>query len=187
MLHTPPLSHHCPINHYATSLQMYALKHYKAGCIEVHIIFDDLGHFDISPKALEHQRHYSNTAEVKDHNRYHHEFNPNLYVREWGNILKCQSCKRNLTTALANAMLQTAAVIMLQNCRLIVAGGFTESNRDKAYMVTKSDDTLLPIEALDTNMEEGDMRVWIHCKHSAGTRKLIFSPDTDTYHIGIAW
>ena len=76
MLHTPPLSHHCPINHYATSLQMYALKHYKAGCIEVHIIFDDLGRFEISPKVLEHQRRYSNTAEVKDHN--HHEFNPNL-------------------------------------------------------------------------------------------------------------
>ena len=73
-------------------------------------------------------------------------------------ILKCQSCKRNLTTALANAMLQTAAVIMLQNRRLIVAaaGRFTESNRDKAYMVTKNDDTLLPIEALETNMEEGD-------------------------------
>jgi len=143
---------------YATSLQKYTLKHYKAGYIEVHIIFDDLGHFDISPKALEHQRRYSNTAEVKDHN--HHEFNPNLpNVREWGNILKCQSCKRNLTTALANAMLQTAAVIMLQNCRLIIAGGFTESNRDKAYMVTKNNDTLLPIEALETNMEEGDMRV----------------------------
>ena len=141
--------------------------------------------FEISPKALEHQRRYSNTAEVKDHN--HHEFNPNLpNVREWGNILKCQSCKRNLTKALANAMLQTAAVIMLQNCRLIIAGGFTESNRDKAYMVTKNDDTLLPIEALETNMEEGDMRVWIHCKHSAETRKLIFSPDTDTYHIGMS-
>ena len=76
MLDTPPLSHHCPINHYATSLQMYALKHYKAGCIEVHIIFDDLGRFEISPKVLEHQRRYSNTAEVKDHN--HHELNPNL-------------------------------------------------------------------------------------------------------------
>jgi len=33
------------------------------------------------------------------------------------------------------------------------------TNRDKAYMVTKNDDTLLPIEALETNMEEGDMRV----------------------------
>jgi len=120
---------------YATSLQKYTLKHYKAGYIEVHIIFDDLGHFDISPKALEHQRHYSNTAEVKDHN--HHEFNPNLpNVREWEIIiLKCQSCKRNFTTALANAMLQ----MLLSLCYLIVdaAGGFTESDRDKAYMVTK--------------------------------------------------
>jgi len=35
MLHTPPLSHHRTINHYATSLlHKYALKHYKAGCIK---------------------------------------------------------------------------------------------------------------------------------------------------------
>ena len=27
--------------------------------------------------------------------------------------------------------------------------------------------------------------MWMHCKYSVGTRKLIFSPDTDTYHVGM--
>ena len=31
------------------------------------------------------------------------------------------------------------------------------------------------------------MRVWLHCVHSPGTKKLIFSPDTDIYNIGLAF
>ena len=40
-------------------------------------------------------------------------------------------------------------------------------------------------ERLTCNIEEGDMRVWMHCKYSVGTHKLLFSPDTDTYHVGM--
>ena len=34
-----------------------------------------------------------------------------------------------------------------------------------------------------TNMDEADMRIW--CVHISGQRVLIFSPDTDVYHIGL--
>ena len=27
--------------------------------------------------------------------------------------------------------------------------------------------------------------IWLHVLHSAGTRKLVQSPDTDVYHIGL--
>ena len=37
-----------------------------------------------------------------------------------------------------------------------------------------------------TNADESDNRVWLHCVHSHGTLKLIYSPDTDIYHIGLA-
>ena len=36
-----------------------------------------------------------------------------------------------------------------------------------------------------TNADEADLRVWLYCLHSSGTRKLIFSLDTDVYHIGL--
>ena len=36
-----------------------------------------------------------------------------------------------------------------------------------------------------TDADEGDLRVWLHCVHSAGTNKLVFSRDTDVYHIGL--
>ena len=38
---------------------------------------------------------------------------------------------------------------------------------------------------MKSNAEESDTRIWLHIKHSAGLKKLIQSPDTDTYHIGL--
>ena len=29
------------------------------------------------------------------------------------------------------------------------------------------------------------MRVWLHCEKVSGVRKLIYSPDTDVYQIGL--
>ena len=34
------------------------------------------------------------------------------------------------------------------------------------------------------NAEESDTRLWQYVVHSAGNKKLFFSPDTDVYHIG---
>ena len=33
--------------------------------------------------------------------------------------------------------------------------------------------------------EEADTRVWLHALKSEGSRKLVCSPDTDVYHIGL--
>ena len=35
------------------------------------------------------------------------------------------------------------------------------------------------------NAEEVDTRIWLHASKSDAKKLLIFSPDTDTYHIGI--
>ena len=51
-----------------------------------------------------------------------------------------------------------------------------------AQSVTCSGETL-PCPQLWSNTDEADLRVWLHCVHSAGTQKLIFSPDTDVYHV----
>ena len=34
-------------------------------------------------------------------------------------------------------------------------------------------------------LSASDTRVWLHAKHSAGPHKLVISPDTDVYHIGL--
>ena len=38
---------------------------------------------------------------------------------------------------------------------------------------------------LSSDAEEADTRVWLHTFRSVGHRKLVFSPDTDVYHIGL--
>ena len=38
---------------------------------------------------------------------------------------------------------------------------------------------------LRSNAEETDLRIWLHCVHSNGSRKMLYSPDTDVYNIGL--
>ena len=38
---------------------------------------------------------------------------------------------------------------------------------------------------LTCNAEESDTRIWLHVINSAGKKKLVLSPDTDMYHIGL--
>lgn len=38
---------------------------------------------------------------------------------------------------------------------------------------------------LTCNAEESDTRIWLNVTHSHGQRKLVLSPDTDVYHVGL--
>lgn len=40
-------------------------------------------------------------------------------------------------------------------------------------------------ENFTSNHEESDIRVWFHCLKTSYTKILVYSPDTDTYHIGL--
>ena len=35
------------------------------------------------------------------------------------------------------------------------------------------------------NAEENNYRIWLHVLNSAGEKKLVLSPGTDVYHIGL--
>ena len=49
-------------------------------------------------------------------------------------------------------------------------------------------DGLLPeqIQSYNSNAKEADNRIWRHAVQSQATRILIYSPDTDTYNIGLS-
>jgi len=59
------------------------------------------------------------------------------------------------------------------------------SNIAQSAYVTTSDSTKVPRPILWSNADEADLHVWLHCMHSQGYCKLICSPDTDVYHIGL--
>lgn len=71
-----------------------------------------------------------------------------------------------------------------QQQRFVTAGGLEGTQRNKALAVIFNKQPQ-PVPSLTYNAEESDTRIWLHTINSYGTRKLILSPDTDVYHIGI--
>ncbi len=67
--------------------------------------------------------------------------------------------------------------------RFVTAGGFNDELRDKTMYVHMNSPQ--KDDALQYNAEEADTRIWLHTVNSAGNKKLILSPDTDVYHIGL--
>ena len=71
-----------------------------------------------------------------------------------------------------------------QQQKFITAAGLEGAERNHALFVTfnRSPQT---DPNLYCNAEESDTRIWLHTINSYGTKKLILSPGTDVYHIGL--
>lgn len=87
-------------------------------------------------------------------------------------------CKKDLTTYVAEEMLQLITHYVTGSQKFV-------ANIGQSAYVTTVDSTKDPRPTLWTNADEADLCVWLHCIHSEGQRKLIFSPDTDIYHVGM--
>ena len=42
-----------------------------------------------------------------------------------------------------------------------------------------------PISTLKSDAEDSDTRIWLHALRSRGTKKLVHSPESDLFHIGL--
>ena len=107
---------------------------------------------------------------------------PPLKWRE--NILNCRTCKRNLVCFLSMYFLEKMKLKVHQQQKYFTAGGLEGPYKNHSLFVSfnqnpKSD------PCLRCNAEESDTRIWLHNVNSCGNRKLILSPDTDVYHIGL--
>ena len=80
--------------------------------------------------------------------------------------------------------MQHAGQKLLPNQKFVTAGGFTGSLQNQA-MFTKLNMSPQPDSSLTCNVDESDSRIWLHVFYSAGDRKLVLSPDTDVYTIGL--
>ena len=108
-----------------------------------------------------------------------------LIPKHWReNILPCRKCKRRLVVLLSKFFLSTIPQNLAPNQKFVTVGGFEGIDRHKAYAVRQLD---IPQcgPLLTSNAEETDTYLWLHMKHFAGLNKLVLSPDTDVYHIGL--
>ena len=159
-------------------LHQYIRPHFRAGVQKVHVVFDTPGSMPETPKELEKRRRDEEvTGKV-----YAHECNEiqssGGIPTKWRSVLACRKCKQCLTVYLAQEMLELAPH-MLGSSQI-----FVSNVGETAKSVTATGE-ILPCPMLWSNADEADLRVWLHCLHSRGTNKLLFSPDTDVYHIGL--
>ena len=68
--------------------------------------------------------------------------------------------------------------------KFVTAGGLEDDLRNKALTVTSASQPQTD-PCLTSNAEESDSRIWLHVLNSGGTKKLVLSPDTDVFHIGL--
>ena len=160
----------------------------RNGAKEVHVVFDDPGAWACpgslpnTPKQFEHL-HRDQQHIKEDHSCMELSLD-SLIPKNWReNILSCRKCKRRLVVLLSKFFLATILQNLAPNQKFVTAGGF-EGIDHKGYAVQQLD--IPQCEPLLTsNGEETDTRLWLHVKHSAGLNKLVLSPDTDVYHIGL--
>ena len=183
LINTTPLATHATMKDYVLFiLRRFAFPHFVKGATQVHILFDDPGRQPHTPKAIEQSRR--DAAHVVPDDHQHWEFSDSSGIpNKWREHLNCRACKRQLVVYLGHALIQSATAGALRdNQSLVIAGCFEESHRGQALSVSNSGVQCCP--NLRSDVEESDSRIWLHALHSAG-RKLIFSPDTDVYHIGL--
>ena len=87
-------------------LSRYVRPHFRAGVIEVHVVFDVTGLQPESPKEIEQLRRDKITQEAS---YSHHciDFCTDLMVPgNWRTILSCRTCKKSLTAYVADDMLR---------------------------------------------------------------------------------
>ena len=101
------------------------------------------------------------------------------------NILNCRQCKRRVVCFLSQHFLNTITRKLNPHQRFVTAGGLDDTVRNKALCV-EGNNSAKRDDCLTCNAEESDTRIWLHVTHSQGQRKLVLSPDTDVYHIGLA-
>ena len=160
-------------------LNRFVRPHFAAGAMSVQVVFDTPGSLPETPKELEQRRRDKGAADTSHHHSCTHFTSDSSVPFQWRSIISCRTCKEKLTSYLADEMLLLIEQI------LHGAQEFTTNLKQQAFTISSRNKTRTLCPAITSNVDEADLRVWLHCKHSQGTKVLIYSPDTDIYHIGM--
>ena len=185
LINITPWSAHKSMGDYADFLlRQHILPHFRNGATEVHLLFDDPECQVKSPKYFERQ-HRDHINPISE---YHccSEFSLDMVIPpKWReNVLNCRKCKRNLVCFLSHHFLERIRRKLQPQQKFVTAGGFNGALRNEA-LFTELNGTPQCDTRLVCNADESDTRIWLHVMNSAGQKKLVLSPDTDVYHIGL--
>ena len=150
----------------------------------MHVIFDNPGRLNNTPKYFEHKRRDPSVMIRTDH--YCDSISSTTMIpKKWReNLLNCRKCKRSLVKYLTHFFLHYMHKHLIQNQTLYLAGGHDDAISDSCWYVSYNNKPK-PDLKYSNNSEETDTRIWLHVLKSECTRILVISPDTDVYHIGL--
>ena len=147
--------------------------------MEIHLVFDDPNRIEEHPKCIERSRRDDHTSD----NHKHLKFSDDMKIpKKWTEIVNCRQCKRQLIIYMGECILVHVIQLLRKDLKFCVAGSGEGVDRDEVWCV-KDDGIELEFKS---NAEEADTRVWLHASKFTGKKILIFSPDTDVYHIGLS-
>ena len=181
LINTAPLVTYVTMRDYAVFLvKRFVVPHLAKGVKEVHVVYDAPASNLLTPKAFEQGRRDAEHSVSSDHE--HIDFSDVTNVpRKWREYLHCRYCKRQLVLYLGKALFHVVPPVLHGDQRVVTAGCY---NGGRAMSISTSGVEECPL--LVCNAEESDTRVWLHVLHSSGNKKLLYSPDTDVYHIGLS-
>ena len=180
--HTPPFRSFKTFSDYILYLYAkYVTIHFENDVKNVHVVFDEQDSSQFSPKSiLRERRDIKNDKQpviipgdisVEDP----------LPRVDWRDFLKARENKQKVVHLISEQFLVIATSILQSDQTLYVGGGFAESFIAKKVTC----DEITDCDILKSNALEGDSKVWLHLFRCQGLKCLVYSPDNDTYHIGL--
>ena len=185
LINTRPLRRTKTILEYTILLfNQVVVQYFKAGANEVHLIFDKPGRQKFNPKVFEHHKRYDKTKSINQHQ--HCYFEPSTIIpSRWQDHVECRECKRSIVEAIGLSLLQHRTLLLREHQRLVISGCLSGENENYAWILSSNELVPEQTAVYHTNAEEADNRIWRHASQSWATKILIYSPDTDTYNIGL--
>ncbi|CAC5395934.1 KIF4 [Mytilus coruscus] len=178
-LHTKPLlSSHKTFTDYIIYLYKKCILPYfdNNNTVEVHLVFDDQSP-PLSPKDIERNR-----RDLKNENTSGVSFTKSSKLpSDWLKFLTNRNNKKQLVLLISEQFLLLSQNAIKLNQTFVVGGGFDNSSLSKCVVQNE----IRIIKNFQTNISEGDSRVWLHTEKTLCDTVLIYSPDNDTYNIGL--
>ena len=188
LINVNPLNQHKKLQDYCKFIMERFIKsEFRKGCNEIHVIFDNPGSLEQSPKYFEQKRRDQEVSSTSNSMHYCDDINgekPINYKKWREEFLKCRQCKRSLVIFLGNYLLQSIQMSLQPLQVLYVAGCFKNEISNTAWFA-KGTNKPQPDPNLYSNAEESDSRIWLHATKAEKRKILVQSPDTDVYHIGL--
>ena len=180
LIHVKPLGRSTNFVEYARLLlRRFVQPHFCRGSKEVHMLFDKQPQTGFNPKQWEQEER--DTNHVKNIHTHTLDISDTTEVpSNWNEFIACRKCKLSLTSYLTLKMLALSPCIMTHNDQKLITAGPTEP------MSCTRSGAIVEEEKYKTDAQEADSRVWRHCQQSDLSKQYIFSPDTDTYIIGLS-